>query len=361
LDSDPSIVFCEDFEDPSYDDGTGDGWAAVYPGGNNDCNDYGTYAISGEGPIGDWKCFNIVTNAKCDVSGENECVFEDTYSLGEKYDQGLTHGKFGFKGFAATQDFGITYAVKFSENFQRLGSPGYKPTETHVESQSIHWGQNEDSWFDAATWKLAPGYSESDVTMEKRKDDHNWNTKLFYTGSGSSTTYDIASVNITKGKIWATNAKVVAWAPFAEDFPGGDFSWPLGTWGCMATKVTGLGTSNTAIQQWWQGPSDGDQTLVISFSGLDTTGLMPGGREFNGFNFNNYFNGKNQCGYGGTGGSPPNCTYDSVTRAYRYADNYVVTNGEPISCNEIGMSGTPVVPTATTTQGVNFGQGVNVN
>lgn len=334
------IVLCEDFENPALDDGTGNGWVNAGYGGyadDHDCPD-GPGSLDGDEGTDNDDCFNIVTENSCDVAGQTDCVLEGTRALGAKFDNGRTHGHFGGRSLSPRSNFGITYAVKMSNNFVRGRGPGFKPTEWNSSTQAFHWGQDENSSWDAKSIKAAPGSGP----LETTNSDLNWNAKLFFFPAAAPS---VANVTVTKGRVWATNANVVSWAPFASDFPGGQQSWPQGTWGCLSTKVTGMGTTNTSVQQWWQGPNDPTQTLVVSFSGLDTTNLPSDTRQLNAIRFNNYFNGPNQCGYGATDGAPPNCSYANLPRAYRYEDNYVVTNGDPLTCAEIGFgSGSAPAP-----------------
>jgi hypothetical protein len=151
-------------------------------------------------------------------------------------------------------------------------------------------------------------------------------------------TPSVASATVTKGFIFGDDAGVMYWRPWESDFPGGKFNWPLDTWACLRTKWTNITSTSSRVQQWWQGPNDAGETLVVDISNLNTSGAVDDLR-LNAIRFNNYFNGLQDstaaCGYGSTNAGP--CTYAGVPRAYRYEDNYVVTNGDPVSCADLGF------------------------
>ena len=95
LQNDPNVVFCEDYENPAYDDG-GATWTQAYSAtavnqcweNSNPCNPpWGPGCRILEGTA-DGACFNIVQEDACDVAGENDCVFDGSQSLGAKMDAG---------------------------------------------------------------------------------------------------------------------------------------------------------------------------------------------------------------------------------------------------------------------------------
>ena len=94
--------------------------------------------------------------------------------------------------------------------------------------------------------------------------------------------------------------------------------WPLGTWGCHKTRITGVNTTNTCITQW-----HGDE-VVIDFCGMDTTNSNISG-GLNGYAWNAYSNAWQT--------NPQNLT----ERSARYHDNIVITGGQPVSCETIGF------------------------
>lgn len=109
---------------------------------------------------------------------------------------------------------------------------------------------------------------------------------------------------------------------------GSDHSagWPWGTWACLRAHYTGIGTSNTTIKQWIQGPNDTQEILVIDITGLDTssTGMNSGGAGYQSMDWNIYAN-QNQ------DGAP------TSEVSGRYEDNIHITNGTAVPCSQIGF------------------------
>ena len=108
--------------------------------------------------------------------------------------------------------------------------------------------------------------------------------------------------------------------------------WAYGTWGCLRSHYTGIGTSNTVIKQWFMGPGDSTETLVIDISGLDTTdtGMDRDGAGYAGMSWNTYSNAAQDGDVTGTSG--------------RYEDNIHITNGTPATCEQIGFGDTASTP-----------------
>jgi hypothetical protein len=107
--------------------------------------------------------------------------------------------------------------------------------------------------------------------------------------------------------------------------------WPFGTWGCYRSRVSGLDTNNVCVTQWFGNGSD--EKVVIDFCGLDGTRLETS-NGITGMSWNFYSN-----SISGGGG---------VETAYRYEDNFVITDGEPVSCDALFENATPATspPTA---------------
>ncbi len=343
---DASIILCEDFENAAYDiAGVNVEWNKIENYGADTAASCG--AAAGEAVEGTATnaCFNIVTEATCDVVGQTDCVLDGNQSLGAKYEQGQTYAIFGKKSFSpAMADFGITNVIKFSANFDKGASGGFKHTEWNYWVQSFHWGQDVSSHWDRVYWKSSGGGTTNPVN------DFNWETKIFFVPTQIN---DVRTATVNKGYIFSTNAGTINWRPWGEEFPGGSFNWPQDTWACLRTKFTGMGTATATLQQWWQQENHASETLIIDISNLD---LSPSGEELrlNAIAFNNYFNGSQgtdsfACGYGSLTNMP--CTYEnpSLTRAYRYEDNYVVTNGDPVSCADVRFYGSAATPTPSGT------------
>jgi hypothetical protein len=343
-----NIVWCEDFDDLSWDEPTGTVWDSVAgyrsqgsPTGV--CLQGTTPGVAGEGTSNDHFCYDFVQNDTCNVSGETECALGNQ-SLGQKYNIGFTHGIFMEYDLGQTlQDFGITVLVKYSDNFDTVGNDnGFKNDEWLTDEvpgaidqpTGFHFGQDVSSFWDCHANKEQDA-GGTGLMSGVGPGDRNWEVKMFLddlNGIGEcSSDANWSSVTVSKGRACCTNAKVVHWSPYSSDFEGGSFDWNDGEWGCLKTKIIGAGTASMSVQQWWRGERDTTETEVFNMSGLDTTGSYFEG--MNGIAFNNFYNGGNgfDSGYctdspGGGNHSPP------CPDAYRYQDNMIVTDGEPITC-----------------------------
>lgn len=341
-----NVIYCEDFDDETWDDTTGETAGAagfmdlvgICPGG-------GTYADEGTDPA---DCVNFVQNDTCDVAGETDCA-KGNQSLGQKFDEGYTHGIHANPGFTGVQNFGITTLVKYSANFTTVGTQGFKGDEFFVTRRGgqdtptgIHWGQDVSSFWDCQANKEFDAANGGSLLSGTGPGDHNWETKLFTTDGHPTTPFgdcgsdaSWSSAAITLGKMCCTNAEVIHWAPYTASFEGGTFDWADGTWGCLRTKVTGFGTSSMAVQQWWQDESDAAESLVISFSGVNTADSYF--THLDQWAYNNYFNGGDGFGSGYcTSATPPHSGL-GCSRAYRYEDNIIITDGDPVSCAQVGL------------------------
>lgn len=91
--------------------------------------------------------------------------------------------------------------------------------------------------------------------------------------------------------------------------------WPYGTWGCVRSYISGMGTSNVTFKMWF------NDTLIIDITGIDGTVLLE--NDYNNYWFNNYSNQSVGAGL------------SSVT--YRYKDNLHVRAGVPVTCASMGF------------------------
>lgn len=109
------------------------------------------------------------------------------------------------------------------------------------------------------------------------------------------------------------------WEAEATDF---DFSTDWGThvWGCIRTKITGFGTANTCITQWYS--TDGTETVWADFCVDGTEFIHTGTGGIESFIWN-WFANTNQS-------SAP--TADTTEASGRWHDNLVVTDGDPVTC-----------------------------
>ena len=336
LKSDPAVVWCEDYENPGYTDG-GTTWTKVYNANAvNQCWENGVGSRIAVGTATS-ACLNIVKEGSCDVPGEGDCVFDGNQSIGNKMDAGITHGIYGFGKFSrGVRTFGITSVVKFSSNYLRGPGPGFKYMEWNNGKQSLHGGQDACAGGSGHLTSEVPG-QKGDVCGAYSNFTSIWDGKLFYFPNPLPT----SNFSATLGSIWDDGATLY-FRPFKAHFENGQMNWPQGTWACLKTKLTNYGTNSTRIEQWFQGPYDnGPESKVIDISGINTSNLSDeNGAAATGQTSNDYFNGPQcngqDCGYG-TSGCPCALLSPVPPRAYRYEDNFVVREGDPVMCADIGF------------------------
>lgn len=125
---DSNIIFCEDFERLDINNGppvTGSrkGWTDLYGVGANPCiynpaPGTGTgYTIMAAGV--DESCILVVDANTCEMSNKTDCIFDGNQSLAHRHVPGRNQGITGTAYLPSqVQRFGVTYAVKYSSNFQ---------------------------------------------------------------------------------------------------------------------------------------------------------------------------------------------------------------------------------------------------
>ena len=86
----------------------------------------------------------------------------------------------------------------------------------------------------------------------------------------------------------------------------------------MKTRITNLDTENVCITQWF------NDKVVVDFCGLDGRGLNTS-TGVTAMSFNAYSNAWQV--------KPEGHRLKETT--YRYEDNWVITNGEPVSCQMV--------------------------
>ena len=351
LSGDANILWCDDFENPVYESDN-EGWANVY---NRDavfqCWNAGVplsspnYITEG---TEDKACLNIVQEGACDVAGQTDCVFYDDNALGVKFDTGWTHGVFGRGDFTATRDFGITSIVKLSSNYVRT-NPGFKYWEFNAGKQSIHQGQDTCS-SSANNTEVEPGQTFGvDSACGSQKI---WDGKLFMCDQNPCEPLQPKTYTSTLGQMWDDGATIY-FRPFESNFEGGSMDWPLDTWACNKTRVTNYGLSNMRIEQWFQGSTGTYEAKVFDMSNIDASNLgHENGAALTSVIPNGYYNGNQcsllDCGYGTEEGCPCTNKAGPPARAYRYEDNWVIREGEPLTCAQIGFgAGATAVPGGT--------------
>lgn len=394
--------WCEDFDKLSWNDGTGQAWdnesAYIIASGsipNNPICLAGEVAgIADEGTdAGD--CYNFVTDAACDVSGETNCAIGNM-SLGNKFDEGWTHGIFGRVTFAQPTGptFGVTQLMKWSANLVSSASVNGQMAFKHNQwgdVQSTLLGQNRDTFFNLGQVggqdSLCQSSSPTPTTWYDRVNvDMLWGRSIgLFTsngwcggngitndgkaqscctgvGTGTCSIPDFrpsAGVSCPLGRVYvqteSSSFSRLQFSPTASVFPGGEIGWGEGQskWACLSMRFVDLGTADATIEMWFMKEGDVSSTKIMSFSGLDTTDIE--GSEFptgwDTMHFDNYWNGfqggsgecpgqetSGDCGYASSACNFAGaCTYVGAPRAYRYEDNFFVTRGEPVPC-EVAMA-----------------------
>src|SRR3990167_1373479 len=338
------VVFCEDFEDTDLymvsfaDRARAGSWWDVYgsptqpcthygvdqaPGGGDDWMPHGQTTQIGDG-TGRTPCLDVVqedvatfSDKGCGVSGETDCVWQGTRSLGHRFVTGDVGGITGRKGWTGLTQFGITFAVMWSENFLAPGDAGCLDTPDGgcgPANKMNEWGGTDSPLV---------GASVSQIGV------NNPFAISFFTDTSST----IGSV--LKGDVVVTSSTRVHFRP---DPAEGVYEWrgnvQPGDWICIKAHYSGWNTTNTTMRYWF------NDTLMIHATGVDT--VVAQDTQIGAIAWNHYYNGKNIL---------PDSGYPGTTSAYRYEDNMiVVSNAEPVSCAAIGLGSAP--PPGKTYRGI---------
>lgn len=349
--SSATILLCEDFDNDAFDDGTGNAFSAVYPGADdNDCPN-GPGSNDGDEGTDDDDCYNIVQDGACDGNATNTvtaCALGRN-SFGQKFDTTYTHGRHGNASFSNTSSIAATIVLKYGTGFYK--SSGVKNDEWLTSEHGTEgWPLGQDTYVpcDSYQFKGCSGgctafeHNSPDYNTACTRDDLNHGTRIFWncneggsgapnncpsTATGCTQTW-IDNMTITQGIIGCSGQEW-GWSAWKADYPGGSFSWPLGDWACSTVKVTGVGTTNATVVQTWMNQAGVEET-VVQISGIDLS-IGQHSRLKDGISFNNYNNGGDGTGSGyctNAGGTGLGCD-----RNYRYEDNLVITNGDPVPCS----------------------------
>ena len=350
-----TVIFCEDFENTEYISEQ-DGWHSTSSGGviyGSTARSVAQCRVGGTGfpsPINvsteDIACMNIVTEAACDVDSQTDCVYDGQQAYGAKYDQTKTHGLHGAAYFddgagnpAPTRTYGVTSLVKFSHNFEWGFGPGFKYWEFGIAGLNAnHHGQEFVSFGTGqGPWGSGTG---SLVTGETNGGPGIWAGGVYHTGLWPTQ----SAISVTLGSARLSNSSFnFYFMPYSGDFYSGDYISPIDSWACLRTKITGSGTNDMSMEQWYQHEDEAAEAKVINITGMEADGMLQN-TPIDAVAFGNYFNGVQgtaTCGYGSTSTDP--CVYESpaLDRAYRYEDNWIITDGDPVTCAEIGFGAAP--------------------
>lgn len=361
---DPDLVLCEDFEASTlHDDGRVGGGAPLYgpwyddtgyPGARGN-NSYwhqhygssvgacawrngqpssptrGTTCAFGSCFPGEWRadnrwqangfaCLDIVRDGEFDDEvtsladpagpGGSSGVLDGRQSLAFRTAPGATGGIVGSAPFGhAVTSFGITMAVAYPANSLQAGI--WNAPWKHNEWVAVETGQNDGSFLFHNEFRImdqspflqfmryAPGMNDSHCSSALSRAD-----------------IRLGDLRCVGGDVLYVRADPGAYRR-SRDFP-------LGTWACVRGHFQNLDSSQASIEIWF------NDTKVIDVRDLDANSFLQARRGYNALLWNNYSN-TNQ----GFGNVPTNQT------TYRYEDNVHITEGPPVSCNQIGFSGLP--------------------
>lgn len=99
--------------------------------------------------------------------------------------------------------------------------------------------------------------------------------------------------------------------------------FPHGKWSCLQGRIEGMGTTTTRMRKWL----NGNVVFDCTYDGLN----LQWAQDYEMFVWGNYAN---------RASDNPTCTGASVNQlSGRGVDNYVITEGAPVSCAEIGGVG----------------------
>jgi hypothetical protein len=110
--------------------------------------------------------------------------------------------------------------------------------------------------------------------------------------------------------------------------------WPFGKYGCVRAYMGGMNTSNMTYQIWYN--NGVSEKLVFSMTGFNAASAMFN-QYYDFFKWNSYANANAAIGgYTGLNG-----------KFRRWIDNVHVREGMPVSCSQIGFSGSASTPNPT--------------
>ena len=240
---------------------------------------------SGGNPQGQWLAHRVASDSSSGIKGQ--------FSL------------------PSLKSIGITSAYAYAPNIQTAGVV------------SAPWKHNE---FSPRNRAALHGFSSSPIGLVPEFPYQGFITPNDFCQSGQSLVAGITAGKET-GQLVAGTIKCDSRFRWTADPRAYNQStdWPLGTWGCMKTRVTNLDTDNVCITQWF------NDKVVVDFCGLDGTGLSTQ-EGVTGMSWNAYSNAWQVEPIG----------HRITETSYRYEDNWVITDGEPVSCEAVlGGGGAP--------------------
>jgi hypothetical protein len=321
---DPTVLFCEDFEDPELPNlATRGHWHDKYGVGIQGCTADNTSSAlfrtgfyPDPGAVSQNKaCVAHVRETSCEVPTQIDCVFQGTFSLGHRMKPGKTGGILGVAKFRKSRRFGLTMMIKWSKN--------YMPPGTCSECGPAH-KMNE---FGDGVHPLIG------ATLGTAGQNHPFAGGILTGGVPNP----IASLGAA---VKAFDLPFVYFSPDRSRYQWGT-TYRADQWGCFQMHWNGWGTASTRFRYWFNGQQIIDGTINSStlFQNQDIDGIGS-------MIWNNYYNGNTPAQDVNTGYPP------SGTIAYRYEDNVIMTDAaEPVPCATVGFGssgGTAPAPPANT-------------
>lgn len=307
------------------------------PGGGSDESRSTPMVIIGDGDFAD----EVPTLADPVVPGLGAGVFDGHFSKAvrnedcgpngiECVNEGRAagiHGRAIFEdthpsGPAAYRTLGLTQAVAFASNVDTSGiwNQAWKmfefdpyPVEGTHDILSIFNSSGDDT----------PGF------IADRDNQRPFHLQFTANTGPSQCPAALAASTIRRGHVWCNDGSdTIFFRPRISDGYDWYQDFGPGKWGCVRTHVENAGTTNTTTKVWYNEQLIVDFTMDTSFTNVGNSTGYAAISLNNYANVNMYFGG--QCG--GQGGE---ACLDETT--FRYQDNVVVTDGEPVTCEAIGF------------------------
>ena len=305
--SDPSTVFCEDFENAAYVNGPlPSAWRSKYgpTSGSSQC-------AGGSCP------FAFATRGSCFATGDQDCVFAGERSLFVPHRPGATGGRVGTGTFKRrVRDMGVAMAVRWSPTF--VPPDGKAST---CGGEGFRNGYKTDRFFgDSGQTNhelLGHGTSAPGACVGVGGNAYNFpftaDIDITPNGGPPSSPPGGAQATARVGGV-CRNDVHLAFGPDPARYRWGTTHRP-GQWTCVRFHVEDWGTSSARIRQWVDSQLVVDATANLGAVRGDEAGLI-------GVWLDAYVNG----------------CYNGPDLAGRNEDNILVVEGpEAPTCQEIGF------------------------
>lgn len=227
---------------------------------------------------------------------------------------------------------GITMAVAYASNVDRTGI--WDDAWKHNEFQTVSGGRNHDAFL---------GFGQNDsVPWTGAENDQTRPLQQFAKPSSGNGKPEclaaIASATIRKGDLRCNRNGILHFRPELRSYDWAS-DWGPGKWACLRGYYQDLGgPGDSTIRIWFN-----DELLIDFEADLSWTNSGSGWTQYK---LNNFSNANQKDGNGkfcNDRFGDDTCTSETT---YRYEDNLVLREGEPVSCETIGFAfGTPAAMT----------------